>query len=86
MDLVWNALVNMWYLDRSTARGLMSCRGLFVFTHESRLGNAPAHTLFDRVSVGTQDCCGAPRSFRDYIVQVDDSDLPGGVDLTKLVG
>ena len=86
IDLFWNALVNMWDLDRSAVRGLMSCRGLFVFTHESRLGNAPAHALFDRVSVSTRVGCEAPRSFRDYVVQIDESDLPDGVGLTRLVG
>ena len=86
MDVFWNALVSMWDLDRSAARGLMSCRGLFVFTHESSLGNAPAHVLFDRVSIGTRDGSGAPRSFRDYVVRVDESDLPGGVSMTRLVG
>ena len=86
MGVFWNALVSMWDLDRSAARGLMSCRGLFVFTHKSRLGNAPAHALFDRVSIGTRDDCGAPRSFQDYVVQIDDSSMPGGVSLTRLVG
>ena len=46
LDLLWTALTNMWDLDRSAARGLMACRGLYVFSHENSLGNAPAHRLF----------------------------------------
>ena len=86
LGVFWNALVNMWDLDRSAARGLMSCRGLYVFTHGSKLGNAPAHALFDRVSVGRRDGCGVPRSFRDYVVRVDESDMPYRVSLKRLVG
>ena len=86
IDLFWNALVNMWDLDRSSARGLMACRGLYVFSHESKLGNAPAHSLFERVSISSVDGVTAPRSFRDYDVQLDDSEMPEGVGLTTLVG
>ena len=46
LELFWNALINMWDLDRSASRGLMACRGLYVFSHESSLGNSPAHRLF----------------------------------------
>ena len=84
--MFWRALSGMWELDRSSRRGLMSCRGLYVFSHESRLGNAPAHELFDRVSFTMTREEGAPRRFDDYDVQVNDSELPAGVKLTRLVG
>ena len=84
--MFWNALVNMWDLDRSSARGLMACRGLYVFSHESKLGNAPAHTLFERVSVVMRDSITAPRRFQDYEVQLDVSEMPDGVGMTRLVG
>ena len=85
LALVWDALQNMWDVDRSASRGMMACRGLYVFTHENPLGNAPAHTLFDRVQVTRKPEVEAPRSFRDYVVAVD-PELPEGITLTKLVG
>ncbi len=86
LELFWKALMNMWDLDHSASRGLMACRGLYVFSHEDRLGNAPAHTLFSRVEARLNEDVEAPRRFEDYTVVVNDLDLPGGVQLTKLVG
>ncbi|MGV3721867.1 MAG: type I-C CRISPR-associated protein Cas7/Csd2 [Actinomycetota bacterium] len=85
LSLLWDALQNMWDQDRSASRGMMACRGLYVFTHDSALGNAPAHTLFDRVEVKRNEGVDAPRSFKDYSVSVDEA-LPAGVTLTRLVG
>ena len=93
LELLWTALQEMFEHDRSTARGEMSARGLFVFKHESPLGNAPAHRLFERITVkrvfkGTEYAIGdrldAPpaRAFSDYVVHVDDADLPKEVRLT----
>ncbi len=86
LALVWQALPMMWDVDRSAARGLMSCRGLYVFSHASPLGNAPAHQLFDRVRVTRKTGVSAPRLFSDYEVTVDASALPEGVTLSRLVG
>ena len=86
LNLFWQALTGMWDLDRSAARGMMACRGLYVFSHDSKLGNAPAHTLFERVEVASKRDVEAPRSFRDYTVDLDESDMPDGVSLTRLVG
>ncbi len=86
LGLFWEALQKMWDLDRSAARGMMACRGLYVFSHDSPLGNAPSHELFERVQVRRRPAEAPPRSFEDYEVTVDDSDLPGGVALTRLVG
>jgi CRISPR-associated protein Csd2 len=86
LALVWQALQQMWDLDHSSARGLLSCRGLYVFTHENRLGNAPAHVLVERVNAQLVDEERPPRRFADYRVSVDDADLPTGVTLTRLVG
>jgi CRISPR-associated protein Csd2 len=85
LALFWQALVNMWDQDRSSSRGLMACQRLYVFTHESKLGNAPAHELFRRVQARRRPGVEAPRSFDDYEVTVDDADLPVGVTLTHLV-
>ena len=75
----------MWDLDRSAARGMMACRGLYIFTHESALGNAPAHKLLERVVVKKGDDVIAPRTFRDYAVDVNEDGLPETVTLTRLV-
>jgi CRISPR-associated protein Csd2 len=85
LALFWQALQMMWDLDRSASRGMMACRGLYIFTHESGLGNAPAHKLLERVEVKKHDDVIAPRSFRDYDVRVDEVDLPETVTLTRLV-
>ena len=86
MQLLWQALVNMWDMDHSAARGFMSLRGLYVFTHDNPLGNAPAHELFDRLSVRKKDDVEAPRSFVQYEVRLNDANLPAGVTLTRVVG
>lgn len=81
---IWEALTRMWDLDRSATRGMVAPRGLFVFSHESPLGNAPAHDLFARVRVQARNG-GAPRAFSDYEVAADEADLPAGVTLTRLI-
>jgi CRISPR-associated protein Csd2 len=84
LDLFWKALVNMWDLDRSAARGLMACRGLWVFSHASPLGDAPAARLFERVRVTRRSDVQTPRTFSDYEVSVDDEALPTGVTLRSI--
>lgn len=49
LELLWQALGNMFDHDRSAARGEMASRKLILFRHESKLGNAQAQSLFDRV-------------------------------------
>ena len=84
LDLFFEALMNMFENDRSAARGLMTSRKLFAFKHESKLGNAPAHRLFDTVSVKRviEDGVEA-RAFSDYEIVVDCEALPEGVELLK---
>lgn len=86
LEVFWQALQAMWDHDRSAARGLMSCQGLYVFTHDSSLGNHPAQRLFERVEVERKPEVEAPRKFGDYVVTVREEDLPAGVTLTRLVG
>ena len=83
LDLFFSALMNMFENDRSAARGLMSSRKLFVFKHESKLGNAPAHRLFEAVKVNRliPDAQEA-RFFSDYTIEV--GDIPEGVELIEL--
>ena len=78
LALFWDALKNMFDVDRSAARGLMSAQKLIVFKHDSVLGNAPANKLFDLVKV-EKVCDGAPRSFSDYTVTIDKAGLPANV-------
>ena len=85
LELFWEALVKMWEFDRSASRGMMAPRGLFVFSHESKLGNAPAHKLFERVTATLKSEVTVPRRFENYEVMVDEANLPAGVHLTQLV-
>jgi CRISPR-associated protein Csd2 len=82
--LLWQALCQMFEHDRSAARGEMSTRGLFVFKHDSELGNAPAHALFERIRPKLKDGVTVARSFGDYDVMVDETGLPAGVSLIRV--
>ena len=83
LDLLWQALAEMFEHDRSAARGMMATRGLYVFQHGSELGSAPAHRLFDRVKVRRRN--EAPRRFDDFEVAIADADMPEGVTLRRVV-
>jgi len=83
LTVLWKALGNMFDMDRSAARGLMCPRGLYVFKHASALGEAPAHKLFERITVKPRAGMESPRSFDDYAVTVDEKDLPAGVSLIQ---
>lgn len=87
LELFWEALSNMFEHDRSAARGLMSARGLYVFEHDTALGNAHAHELFEKIMVErTAESLGKPaRKFGDYQVTIDAADMPG-VRLIKKIG
>lgn len=78
LELLWQAILNMFENDRSAARGKMAVRELIVFRHESELGNAPAYKLFDAVRVAHKEGVVAPRQYSDYTVSVDGA-LPTGV-------
>lgn len=67
LELLWQSLQRMWDLDRSASRGLLACRGLYVFSHESGLGDAPAHRLFELIET-PKSATEAPRLFSDYAV------------------
>ncbi len=96
LELLFEALATMFEHDRSAARGEMASRKLIVFKHESALGNAPAHTLFERVAVGRNidgqfrdvDDAGIgnhppARKYSDYMVTIDRKGLPGGVEIIE---
>ena len=85
LDLIWDALRNMFEHDRSAARGLMSSRKLIVFEHDSALGHAPAYALFDRVKIESSCSNGPARSFSDYTVTLDKDKLPTGIAVLELL-
>lgn len=76
LELLWQALAQMFEHDRSAARGEMSTRGLYVFKHDSELGNAPAHALFDRLQVQAKEPGAVARSFDAYAVAFDGQTVP----------
>lgn len=84
LELFFEALKNMFDVDRSAARGLMSAKKLIVFRHESVLGNAPANKLFDLVKI-KKNTEAAPRSFSDYVVSIDKDSVPNGVTVEELI-
>ncbi|HEX3528089.1 MAG TPA: type I-C CRISPR-associated protein Cas7/Csd2 [Thermoanaerobaculia bacterium] len=96
LALLWESLLNMYEHDRSASKGVMTVqRPLYVFKHvgtdatdqrrrQAMLGCAPAHELFDLVSVKKKDGVDAPRSFADYEVTVHRDRLPKGVELLEI--
>ena len=83
LQLLWQAILNMFENDHSAARGKMAVRELIVFKHDSELGNAPAYKLFDAVQVQRNADVIAPRSYRDYTVTVAET-LPEGVTCERM--
>ena len=86
LELLWQALGQMFEHDRSAARGEMSTRGLYVFQHDSELGNAPAHALFERLQVQPQEAGAVARSFDAYAVTFDGQSLAVGQSLQPAAG
>lgn len=84
LSLFWQALKNMFDTDRSAARGLMSAQKLIVFKHSSELGNAPANKLFDLVKI-EKVCNGAPRSFSDYLINIDKEHIPESITIEEMI-
>ena len=86
LELLWQAILNMFEHDRSAARGKMAVRELIVFQHDSELGNAPAWKLFESVKVdrAADSQPGAARSYADYTVTVDTASIPAGVTCKRM--
>lgn len=79
LEMLWQAILNMFEVDHSAARGKMAVRKLIIFKHESELGCAPAHKLFDMVSVQRKEGVTVPRAYTDYEISVAQEQLPSGV-------
>ncbi len=84
LAVLWSALVSMWELDRSSSRGMTTCRGLYVFTHDNGLGRAPSHQLFESIRIRRREGVNVPRRFEDYCVEVQEPGVEG-VTLTRLL-
>ncbi len=85
LKLLWDALNSMFEHDRSAARGLMATRKLVIFKHKDALGNAPAHKLFELVTIKRKDESKPPRAFADYEVTINKSGAPASVDLIEMI-
>ncbi len=84
LEAFWEALANMFEFDRSAARGEMTVRGLWVFSHEDAKGDAPAHRLFDTVQVKLKDGVETPREFSDYAVVTPPAKIGEPLDLAMV--
>ena len=82
LELLWDAILNMFEHDHSAARGKMAVRKLIIFKHDSELGNAPAYKLFETIKINRNDGVKIARNFNDYTVSVDENSLPNGVTCT----
>ncbi len=84
LELLWQAILNMFEMDHSAARGKMAVRELIIFKHDSELGNAPAHKLFELVTVKKNEGVTVPRAYSDYQVTVNEAALPAGVTCRRM--
>ena len=85
LELLWDAIINMFENDHSAARGKMAVRELIVFKHSKELGDCPAYKLFDAVEVKKVDDVEYPRSYRDYTVQIHEEQIPETVEVKRMI-
>ncbi len=83
LEVLWDAIINMFEHDHSAARGKMCMRKLYVFKHSNELGDCPSHVLFDKISVREKENV-LPRAFADYVISVDET-MPAGVALIQKI-
>lgn len=86
LELLWEALLNAFQFDQSAARpaGSMAARKLIIFKHENALGNVPSHALFERVRIRRVDEAKPARNYSDYVVDLNDADLPSGISIITM--
>ena len=85
LDLLWEAIINMFENDHSAARGKMAVRELIVFKHSKELGDCPAYKLFDAVEVRKKEEIEYPRKYQDYTVQIHEEMLPDSVEMKRMI-
>ena len=82
LELLWNAIINMFEYDHAAARGKMAVRKLVIFKHDSELGNTPAYKLFDAIKIKRREDVKVARSYDDYEITIAESEIPQGVTCT----
>lgn len=85
LDLLWEAIINMFENDHSAARGKMAVRELIVFKHSKELGDCPAYKLFDAVEVRKKEEIEYPRKYQDYTVQIHGEMIPDSVEMKRMI-
>lgn len=85
LELLWEAIINMFEHDHSAARGKMAVRKLIVFKHATELGSTPSYKLFDAVHVQKREGIVVPRAYRDYTVTIDRACIPDSVTCTEMI-
>ena len=85
LELLWDAIINMFENDHSAARGKMAVRELVVFKHSKELGDCPAYKLFDAVKVHRKEGVMYPRKYEDYVVAVDETAIPESVQMKRMI-
>ena len=85
LELLWDAIINMFENDHSAARGKMAVRELIVFKHSKELGDCPAYKLFDAVEVHKNDDIQYPRKYQDYTVTINDDEIPDTVEVKRMI-
>lgn len=85
LELLWDALINMFEHDHSAARGKMAVRELIVFKHSKELGDCPAYKLFDAVEVRKNEGKEYPRCYQDYMVELHKDKIPESVEVMRMI-
>ena len=85
LELLWDAIINMFEHDHSAARGKMAVRELIVFKHSKELGDCPAYKLFDAVKVKKNEGVEYPRMYQDYTVEIHEEDIPDTVEMKRMI-
>ena len=85
MELLWEAIINMFEIDHSAARGKMAVRELIVFKHSKELGDCPAYKLFDAVEVKKKEDVIYPRKYTDYSVEIHEEMIPETVEVSRKI-
>lgn len=85
LELLWEAIINMFEHDHSAARGKMAVRELIVFKHSKELGDCPAYRLFDAVEVRKKEGVEYPRCYSEYAVEIHGDQIPETVEVKRMI-
>ena len=84
LELLWEAILNMFENDHSAARGKMAVRELIIFKHSKELGDCPAYKLFDAVEVTRKDGVEYARKYQDYSVRIHEENIPDSIEVKRM--